>query len=1172
MFTIDFQKPFLYKDVIYFNQGNLSTNNILRCKVVTGGDNNLEGYICTATFKTLSQKEINVACTIVDTLNCIIDIKFPSNALEVGLNKLEILLTKGDGNDRTVAQSPAIMYEVWQGLTTGAGIDGDSNYPILIDLIADVNNAIRIANNANATAGAAITQTGKLIEETQNVIEIANTTIENTFKAKNDLALKVDGKIREFDSKVLEVNSKIAEVDTSKNNMIADTKEAISDMKNEVNIAIAGGTQDLELKQARVDADNVEHATLKERLDSDVKKGNITKEAKEGSYLTFYNTLTSPITEFEILGNTIQDPNTLKITSAGIAQGDGTRKMSILSANKNLFDGAYTENKRIGTDGSLVVANGYNVTDLIRVPNTSVCGNLGNDNYFAWYDKDKNFIKRDVKVEKYCNIPIEAKYVQIASNINFNTLIIEEGTQSTPYIPHERNKSDILLEFGLDGFGGVEDRVYFDKELNAWCVEKYSHNYSDSDRVNIPFSILANTYRFCININKNIGSKTMYCNKLKCVEDYNLDEEHCYINIGKNINQIWIFVNKSTIDNYEGIDVPSKITKYLKESGITLIIALSNPQKIVLPNSTQILLNSFANTTHCWIESGEAQATIKATVSKSLASTVENNTNEINNLNAKFNDLNGLKESQDFSYQCEGSLVCKNTKNGSVKDLKVYGRTLNNICDNTPFTYSGIYPNRNFINWKMLEPSVEYTFVLLGDFSNAADIMISDGAMSEQILPRGSYGTVFTFKAPANISTFTKQQKIYCYKSGETPLTEIQVNSWKILILEGDHTKNPPPFFTGLKSVGEDVDKIEVLTKNANIVYFDNAPYYKPNSLSYNLVNPNTITIFKSSGANYDAMAYLLDVKPNTNYRISSDFINEVNTAIVAIKDFNTGATIIDITSNANNKIFNSGNRTKVKIQLYPSYNVTNGSCTFANVFVGEEKSLFALSRSDKKPLLYKDTTTNTWKPIPMLTEFDVVDSVNGKWYKRGYKEVFDGSSNENWSLVTTNTNTLQFQCDGALIGGKTLSKLINNLFIQDNRTAVDLEGITSSSSLGSRIYIRINKSKLETQDVVGFKKWLQANNVTVIYELAQEEVYDISPLALDAYADETMIFCSSGPVQAPMSFKLTSSLPNFLAEVEKRVSRIEEDYYKSNLANFAIGLNALNTKLIVENMLKTPK
>lgn len=32
MFTIDFTKPWLYKDIIYFNQGNLSTNNTLRCR------------------------------------------------------------------------------------------------------------------------------------------------------------------------------------------------------------------------------------------------------------------------------------------------------------------------------------------------------------------------------------------------------------------------------------------------------------------------------------------------------------------------------------------------------------------------------------------------------------------------------------------------------------------------------------------------------------------------------------------------------------------------------------------------------------------------------------------------------------------------------------------------------------------------------------------------------------------------------------------------------------------------------------------------------------------------------------------------------------------------------------------------------------------------------------
>src|SRR5699024_8693572 len=42
--------------------------------------------------------------------------------------------------------------------------------------------------------------------------------------------------------------------------------------------------------------------------------------------------------------------------------------------------------------------------------------------------------------------------------------------------------------------------------------------------------------------------------------------------------------------------------------------------------------------------------------------------------------------------------------------------------------------------------------------------------------------------------------------------------SGKLVVLEGDHTQNPPSYFEGLMSVGQDVDKIEVSSANKNLL------------------------------------------------------------------------------------------------------------------------------------------------------------------------------------------------------------------------------------------------------------------------------------------------------------------------------------------------------------------
>lgn len=293
MFAIDFTKPYLYKDVIYFHQGNLSTNNTLRCSLNTGGSNDLTGCTILCTFKTQNSIEISGVCRIVDPLNAIVDLVFPSNALVVGTNKLEILVNRVDGS---VAQSPSISYDIWQGLTTGNGVEAETNYPILIELINSVNkasnqanatldrvnamqtdvtdaidNAYRSANEAdiatsNANAKIEEVETSKLemIKKVDTSIETMKLSAED---AKTDMQATTDAKMQQVDNSIS--NMKV-ETNTAIDNMVSKTDEKITD----VNRAIAAGTKDLEVKEARKDASGVVHDTLDQRLKSDLIVGD----------------------------------------------------------------------------------------------------------------------------------------------------------------------------------------------------------------------------------------------------------------------------------------------------------------------------------------------------------------------------------------------------------------------------------------------------------------------------------------------------------------------------------------------------------------------------------------------------------------------------------------------------------------------------------------------------------------------------------------------------------------------------------------------------------------------------------------------------------------------------------------------------------------------------------
>nr|MCM0166528.1 hypothetical protein [Paeniclostridium ghonii] len=133
-----------------------------------------------------------------------------------------------------------------------------------------------------------------------------------------------------------------------------------------------------------------------------------------------------------------------------------------------------------------------------------------------------------------------------------------------------------------------------------------------------------------------------------------------------------------------------------------------------------------------------------------------------------------------------------------------------------------------------------------------------------------------------------------------------------------------------------------------------------------------------------------------------------------------------------------------------------------------------------------------------------------------------------------------------------------------------DFEFISGLSSTSSNTGIRILKSRLETQDIAGFKKWLQTNNVTVIYQLAKEQVYEVNPLDLESFESETMISIDSGVVAPYASWKITSYLPNFVRNLSSQVRQLQDQVYKTNVANFTVALNTLDTKLRL-NKLESP-
>ena len=95
--------------------------------------------------------------------------------------------------------------------------------------------------------------------------------------------------------------------------------------------------------------------------------------------------------------------------------------------------------------------------------------------------------------------------------------------------------------------------------------------------------------------------------------------------------------------------------------------------------------------------------------------------------------------------------------------------------------------------------------------------------------------------------------------------------------------------------------------------------------------------------------------------------------------------------------------------------------------------------------------------------------------------------------------------------------------------------------------------SRLSTQDAQGFKAWLQANPVTVVYQLEQEKVYECTNIDLITYANETNYVVESGAIVPRTTLKVHNNISNVVSLLQKKVSLLE-----SNITSYMITQNRL--------------
>lgn len=134
-----------------------------------------------------------------------------------------------------------------------------------------------------------------------------------------------------------------------------------------------------------------------------------------------------------------------------------------------------------------------------------------------------------------------------------------------------------------------------------------------------------------------------------------------------------------------------------------------------------------------------------------------------------------------------------------------------------------------------------------------------------------------------------------------------------------------------------------------------------------------------------------------------------------------------------------------------------------------------------------------------------------------------DGSENKKISLNAIRGNLVEFIITDNLIPNRVGVKYVAT-------TLPNIDGVVEKVVCGYRsIYIQLHKTKLQSIDVPGFRQWLQANPVTVVYELAtptyeEVEYFDLK-LFVEIFKDTTIIYNSNIPVTSTINYTYSTPL-----------------------------------------------
>ena len=557
--------------------------------------------------------------------------------------------------------------------------------------------------------------------------------------------------------------------------------------------------------------------------------------------------------------------------------------------------------------------------------------------------------------------------------------------------------------------------------------------------------------------------------------------------------------------------------------------------------------------------------------SKSLPTALSDIDNLIDEMKTQFDAEYGseldmkLENNENIFSVGTGSGVDKKADvENSFTDVELFGNSLVNLNKYSlgSFTVSEskyYTPEKSLCDLSQLKNNTDYTLIIDYDIKdgssdryNTCELVYADAIVhyGQNFIINNKKGVnVFKFTTRESFPIESTKLAVRFIRLGSgSPIEGEQVTAdiKNVLLLEGDYTNKPiPNYFEGMKSVGEvEGNKIEILSQNENL--FDNTKAFQGYVTSDGQLTNRTHNNIRSD---------YISIKPNTYYSVLCDGASSAHN----YSWFDSNKVFIQRDTVGNKCISPSNAHYLIYHNAYVNDNsyVDLDSAKITLTIGQQVPTQHIVHKSNKKEISLNEPLRGLPNGIK-----DTIEKINGEWkiVRRCGEVVLDGS--EDWGVydfgIKDTTRAFSFIDSTNPRSKQVWSNNQFNSIITNNLKVVgsilylnDCVGVAqgySDTASSNQWLISIPISSMNTNDSIGFKDWLSANNVKIIYELITPIIEDISPVTLQCWKNGTISIDEILPVETTHTVALNKPAQikrniEELTVLRKRVQALEDFY-----------------------------